>query len=686
MITTTRSGSTARGAALVAAALALAALAAVAQGPGSGPGAAKGSGKKQGPGAGRTDAPGGPKQGPPPGSGAAPDPAAPPAPAGPTPEEIQAQDQALDTLRRMDEAARLVEVEGLVSQNLMEFDPAAHYRAGAFPAREPPRVDLLDIQGDWSTALHAIQAAATAIDAEALTPERRLDLEWLRAWARAEMLLAEGWTTARWNPRPWLERARDLVEGPLRDESGARAIRAAALAGALESLPATADAARHALRLPAGELVLASLPLADELCWTLEGEVHALGLDLVAPGAHSQAFEAARVAAADAVRGLRDWLGAQTAAQGIRPERLAPKAFAELLAAVAGTELGIEELRASVLLELSELERRLGPSAGLPAAPPQLPEAADVASSLDAASREARALAERAGFALPAAPPPSFACRNARFHASAWTRWSAAPGAAPTAWVDLPSRAFEGAALESRAKLLGPDALRALAVQIGAAGEGLGRALVLAGDSAARRWAPNEVALQGLGLYATDWILRLPPEELGAFAGEHVRAELLRRRKLAAARLLLAIEIHGRRTPSADASLAFAAYTGLDPAIARDEAAAVIGNPLSALGYLGYMELLRLERQLGPPGEPTAAARRTVTLVLRNPGARAVDWAALSASGELAHGAEGTADAGEQPRGANPRAPAPRSGPTSDPATPRKDRERPPREDAESRS
>jgi hypothetical protein len=109
-----------------------------------------------------------------------------------------------------------------------------------------------------------------------------------------------------------------------------------------------------------------------------------------------------------------------------------------------------------------------------------------------------------------------------------------------------------------------------------------------------------------------------------------VEAALRHERVLECARLLAGLELHGKREPDDEVAARLARRTGLDGSTAEHEVVSIARRPQDAVGFLAYLEILRLEERLRADGldERDAVTAVLVALTL-SPSARPADLAAL---------------------------------------------------------
>ena len=152
-----------------------------------------------------------------------------------------------------------------------------------------------------------------------------------------------------------------------------------------------------------------------------------------------------------------------------------------------------------------------------------------------------------------------------------------------------------------------------LAIRHGLPGEGFLSAYAKSGRGVMRSHLWNRATREGWGLFVLGWTVRTSWED-GPFAGRsdlvHEGARILR---VEAARLLAALEIHAEGYDLEEAAEAFRRRSGLDLEAAVHEVRCAQVDPLLGIGFLGYLELRRLEEEILGMG------RISMMAVVKNP-------------------------------------------------------------------
>ena len=490
---------------------------------------------------------------------------------------------------------------------------AAQLRLGTFGATATLR---------WRSALDEAQRdlARFTLDASApaaLRAERQTLSDWI-----AQQKLELGRNLVAQDPSAYVRRVhhtlRALLEAPGLDE-GPRIARASAL---LAELPAYFADARASLVAPRQEWVeLALLDLAD-----LEDLIRAA---LPAPAAEKAAAKPGAKSAgtrkpapepgAPALRAVgefRTWLLELHPPPGDSPTRLRGEDFARLVRLASGCELELGELEARALREIARADlgaRRAGPD---------ILEHSGIPERIATAAKRALELAQEARLLnLPLYP------KNVEFllEVSARTQpellsLRAGPRDVARAFVAAPHASWSVARARTRAGALQPFQQLALGIRHGMVGEALYTRQARASKRPLAAFVGNRAVREGLGLYALDWIRRVDWVENPFLTDERLVVELERQRLHEAARFLAALELHAEGLSLSEAAHAFERRTRVDGDTAMAEALAARLDPLHGIGYVGAVELARLEQGLARFAHgPRAGIGLTLATVLAHP-------------------------------------------------------------------
>lgn len=463
---------------------------------------------------------------------------------------------------------------------------------------------------DWSDALEEAQRdlAAFVLDTQS-SPAVRAQRQALADWIAAEELeLSRSLVTQ--DPSGYLQRAYRtllaLVEAGSIDE-GVRTARLTAVLGELPGYLADARASLSAPRQEWVELALQEIADLEELI---------LGLDARATPARP--VDAAtlrtperepRTPALRALTEFRAWLLELDTPVGEGPARLRAGDFARLLALASGAELELGAIEAAALRDIARADlphKRPGPDAL---------DLETIAKRAWTSSTRALELAQDAQLLGTTIYPRSieFTCEESlrTRPESAWLRQSSRDTL--TVWLAAPSTGWSVNRARTRTGALQPRSQAALGIRHGLVGEALYARHARASQRALAAFVGNRAVQEGLGLYALDWVRRIDWVENPLADDAELARELDRLRVHEAARLLAAIELHAEGLSLAEAAQAFTRRTGVDGDTATAEVLEARRDPLHGVGYLGWLELVRLERGLA---DDTHGKRGGIRLVL----------------------------------------------------------------------
>ena len=521
-------------------------------------------------------------------------------PKAPTRGERAAQDEA----RRVREerakraaaaSARLAVFEVPISKLWLEGRPSLSRQRGLPPLDLTP----LELGGEarrtWRRGLQKAKGDLEGIDWPDLDATRRLDRDWLGAFLEAELALA-ALEPERGNPLGTLEELESVLSGLLAAGGLGPDARMQILTMHLAGLPEALLGAQGELVHPDREACEQGVLVADDLLLLLQTRMTPR---LAAAGPRPglwKPFEDAQAAAERAVQGFRAWLGEEAKRDGATPV-LGAGGWLHVAGALVGGELELEALKVRLLRDIAALDASLG----TPAASPAAATAADltpssVADRLRAAQMEAW-LSARALQLVDVAPPP-IGC-------ALWTA-GALPGAPlelhyaerPVLVVVPRGAAWLPSAEARRLTELGPDAQRARALMAGFPGEALWELWSRQSTRTTERVFWNRAQREGFGLWAADWATR-PARAPSALAGDAALSTEVRRiRRLEAARLYAALELHAGGASLAETARDLMGFAHLDVQSAAYEARLALLDPLRGIGYLGYLELLAAEEAL----------------------------------------------------------------------------------------
>lgn len=135
----------------------------------------------------------------------------------------------------------------------------------------------------------------------------------------------------------------------------------------------------------------------------------------------------------------------------------------------------------------------------------------------------------------------------------------------------------------------------------------------------------NRLVLEGFGLFAQDWVMRVDWVDNTLRSDEELTRALAWQRGVEAARLVAALELHAEGLSLDEASQAFQRRTGADPETAMAESLAAQRDPLHGIGFLGLLEFEALERRMVEATAPRRGLKLAVQLPQRHPELRPAD-------------------------------------------------------------
>ncbi len=468
-------------------------------------------------------------------------------------------------------------------------------------------------RGWWINRLERLRSKLDAVALEELTPQRRADHSALVAQIDVELILASARAPERWDASSYVLRVERMLFTLQRSEDLSEDERWHEIGRVLAELPVFWANARHSLVTP----LRAWNERAVGRLNTLE---RYLRTDLFAAwesaGREDQA--ALLEEAARATLGFRGWLMDSPASLGGTMTIVGGEPWKELVHAASGFQGPLVEIKKRLLRELLAFEREHG--------------AGDEERPRGQAELESSVLSERVRFASGAAVRLAADARlvdpTAAVQLVPTFGWQPVcgrdsillPGASKGLVLLLGPLSGAGGAGRLTSAVTTKAAQTCLAVRRGFPGEALLHVRGLQAEGTLRRYLWNRSVHEGWGLFVLAWTMR-PDRTESPFAGqEDLAREAARMRRLEAARLLAALEVHAEGLSLPEAAEAFRRRSGSDLESAQREVRCAQRDPLLGIGYLGYLELSALA------GERERESKRPVMApVLSNPHARPLD-------------------------------------------------------------
>ncbi len=481
---------------------------------------------------------------------------------------------------------------------------------------------------DWKSLLETSQRDLEVIDVTGLTAKERATHSSLEAWIRVEIALVELQRTALRDPVFYVDRVERTLRALLASDALSDRDRIQEVVLILGSLPKYWEHARQGLSTPTEAWSSEAIPRIHDLGVWMQFELAESLAGKAGSASAKSTFDSLLVSAVLAAGDFRQWLADSPAREG-RPATPLDKGTWEIMARdLSGTELNMNELRARLLRDIADLDGRLLPRDGAGDLDESSFEPSQMLPIICGESRRAMFFANKADL-ITGIPGAQTQLRARIVQGMSIPGCAVRPRQAKrnAGWLDIEPRGilWKPAVRETRARLFTPAGQRAIGVRYGFPGEMLGR---YESNLAAVRKDPvirNRATLEGWGLYALDWLLRVnwyenpyaeDPEFLSAAAYSLV---------LEASRLLAAIELHHDHLPTQEVTDAFARRTGFDVDSAGFEISQALHDPFHGIGYLGYVELLTNERKLAESSLPAIALMNAVRFSLTNMHLRPAD-------------------------------------------------------------
>jgi hypothetical protein len=447
----------------------------------------------------------------------------------------------------------------------------------------------------------------------------------LDGFLQAGLLLLETQAKERTDPTGYVGRAGRLLQALNEAPWLSPRERSERVLAVLEELPAYWLDARLSLVAPVPDWIDAALLDLDDLVELLQAVTAALELATVEP----ERFARATQRALEATGGFRRFLLEIRPSAGKPAPVLGEADWLQLVRSVSGTGLSLGELKAAALRDLAEPDETSRAEARPlpPALEPKL-----VAANVWNASSRTVALAHAAELIAFPLRPTNFEVAT---EASPRTReeivWLRAGAiGCIRAFIELPSPLWPQTMKKTRISCLQPACQVALGVRHGLAGEAMFAFRARGSRRPLAAFLQNRPVLEGVGLYALDWVPRVDWVEQNPYRDDPVlRAEFERMRGFEAARFLAALELHAEGISLSGASAAFARRTGVDAETALAEARSALRDPLAGIGHLGALELRALEDELAPLLTPARALSLTLRLTTTFPEVRTADLRAV---------------------------------------------------------
>ena len=466
----------------------------------------------------------------------------------------------------------------------------------------------------WLETLRGFQEELESLGTSRLDGRQRADARALDAQLEMRIALYETRAPERWNALLHVERVERMLvaeQSPLRTPSERRV----AMLELLREVPAYFKHAKASLVSPIDDWSHAAVLRLDEDIANLELTRSEFTERLPAGKKADQAV-ATFDRALKAMRRFRAWLEESPSGLGVSVPHLGATRWERVVRAASGIPYDLDELSTRVLVDLARRERRDGARwRERRRGEVDLALVGGLEEELFANSERAMELASRAGLLPELSPRQALSFTSGDlgrpFHRGV---------------LFLPGPGKELGSVDP-ALLRGADAatLAALAIRYGFPGQGLFRHEARAASSPLARALWNRSLLEGWGLYALDWVLRIDWVENDLAGQTDLASEASRQIAFEEARLLASLELHARDFELDEATEAFRRRTGVSLEEARAEVRLSLADPLRGIGVLGWMELVRKEHAYAAAQGPRRALGQSLEATLSAPYLRPTD-------------------------------------------------------------
>jgi hypothetical protein len=493
------------------------------------------------------------------------------------------------------------------SQRLQEFETPL---AVAWLAKRPslarerglPPLDLKplalgpEVRRDWRTALERAEHELAAVEWPDLDASRRLDLEWLQSFLRAE-LVRDALIPERDSPLVDLGEIERVLGGVLGAPELESDLRMRALTRHLTALPEMLLALKASLVHPAPEACALGVTQLDDLAHLVLRMTPRLAASKPSPMLW-EPFESAEKRAQLAIAALRTWLLAESR-EAQPPRLLGREAWEQVLGAHLGHALDANELQVQLLREIAAFEGQglaaQGAGSDAQAALDALTPAS-VAQRIRETQNAGWSAARKAG--LCEGGPPVVGCSILTAGASLRAPFELAWDERPALRVVARGSAWSESDQARRLAELSVPAQRAQTLTVGFPGEALWQLWTRENTRVTQRVFWNRLQAEGFGLWSADLVTRAALSNNPLAEDRELLLELQRLRRLETVRLLAALELHALGASVESVARHFRDYAHLDPSAALTESRLALLDPLAGAGILGCKELLKAEESL----------------------------------------------------------------------------------------
>jgi len=478
----------------------------------------------------------------------------------------------------------------------------------------------------WYESIDGLQVRMEQILRRDLSPADLALYEALAGWIEMETVLNLSRTPERWDAASYVERAERALLLTFYAEWLPTDERWKEIGRILAEMPTYWTNAEHGLVAPLEEFTDEAIQRLVDLENFMEIDLR-IELEEIGPDPRGEEFEKRLNLAAQKTREFRHWLLRTPASVSGSITNIGPKNWESMVQAVSGTDFSIGRIKTSLLREIAALERERGPEwRARPATEDEL-DPDRVATGVQASSTRAMRVALAAGLVREEKPG------RLRIHPTV-ARGPSTLGPTPlfvgskgsqSVLFEPESSNWSPEVTATRTSFFTAEALICHGVRFGFPGESLLRKRAQDTEDPVQEFLMNRSVLQGWGLYCLDWMTRIDWVENPFRENEAFRAEAVRARILEAIRLLAALEVHAEGLSNSEAAENFRRRAGIDIETASIEIRYAQRDPLVGIGYLGYLELQRLERDLARVVDARTALKQTIGTTLAYPHLRPRD-------------------------------------------------------------
>lgn len=478
----------------------------------------------------------------------------------------------------------------------------------------------------WNESIDDLHDRLDQILPRKLSPQGLAKYESLSGWLEMEKILNVARTPERWDAASYVERAERSLLHAFYAQWLSTEERWTEIGRILNEMPIYWTSAENGLVAPLEDYTDEAIQRLVDLENFMEIDLR-IALEEFGPDPRGEQFEKRLNLAVQHTRSFRQWLLATPASIGGSVTILGRSNWETLVQSASGTEMSVGKIKTSLLREIAALERERGPEwRARPASEEEL-DPANVAAGVQDASDQAVRVALEAELLVVVNPDRLRIRPTVARGPSTLGPWPIFIGRKMDQVVlfEPESSNWSPAVTATRTSFFTAEALQCHGVRFGYPGESMLRYLSQADEDTVRQFLVNRSVREGWGLYCLDWMMRVSWVENPFGENESFRGEAVRARILEAIRLLAGLELHAEGLSPEEAAENFRRRAAIDIETAQQEIRYAQRDPLVGVGYLGYLELQALERELAREVDARTALRRTIATALGNPHLRPKD-------------------------------------------------------------